>query len=608
MKTFSELYDIFEQIKRHKTPEELAKKHKVSLSSIEKQLKIGISIEKEHTNNKHMAMVIASQHLDEIPDYYTRLKKVESKSVSEGTLHHWYKGSKSKGGKPGWVQADGSPCANEPGETKTPKCFSSGRLAALRKKGKLGKSLIRSAVSRKRKEDKYQQKKSGGSSPTYVSTFSKGKKDPNYIKAEPGIKESIQIKEGKKDIPGKGSGTKDECYYKVKSRFKVWPSAYACVPENGTKALTRDGWKTVNELVIGEDIMTFNLHKNELEFKPILNLHRYKNANTSVIRSGNTGFIFESTDNHNWVVNDVKTKTNRSNKYKKIEGKYLLDTKSLIKVKKNKNIITSAVYKGGGQTKKNLIYKYGDNWIKYILDISEEQRQSWLFSSLIYDGNQQKIQRKSEKPELVENLTWNYTNRDNRQSFRFKQKDIMHRDAFLLSAYLNGGSVTWNKPESKNIYTCHYISNKTTKNCSNFKIIKENITDVWCPETENGTWVMSQEINGNGIITITGNSGALVKCRKAGASNWGKSSNKKIDEAYTRIQETGNTYTIMITWMGKPKIVQMFFPNLIRPTKKEVSIEINKLYPNATVLSYKISLKDPTKPYLFAANTNDKSR
>ena len=30
-----------------------------------------------------------------------------------------------------------------------------------------------------------------------------------------------------KDRKGKGSGTKDACYYKVKSRYSVWPSAYA---------------------------------------------------------------------------------------------------------------------------------------------------------------------------------------------------------------------------------------------------------------------------------------------------------------------------------------------------------------------------------------------
>ena len=29
------------------------------------------------------------------------------------------------------------------------------------------------------------------------------------------------------DRPGKGSGTKDACYHKVKARYDVWPSAYA---------------------------------------------------------------------------------------------------------------------------------------------------------------------------------------------------------------------------------------------------------------------------------------------------------------------------------------------------------------------------------------------
>ncbi len=123
-----------------------------------------------------------------------RGQETESKSpFSEGTLHHWFKGSKSKSGKPGWVQADGSPCANEPGETKTPKCFSSGRLKALKRKGKKGEALIRSAVRRKRQKDKGQQAKSGAAAPTYVSTFARGRKNKNYVKAEPGIKEAMEI-------------------------------------------------------------------------------------------------------------------------------------------------------------------------------------------------------------------------------------------------------------------------------------------------------------------------------------------------------------------------------------------------------------------------------
>jgi hypothetical protein len=312
---FNEMHEI----KSHKTVEQIAKKHRLEVSFVKKQLEMGIPIEHEHTKDKDLATDIALQHLDEIPDYYTRLKKMEADAkkhhkkfkdvkehcgceddaveelesglkklddtsydsidglmrkimkkhdmtakqlhnafvdkhqktpddwINEGTLHHWFKGSKSKSGKPGWVQADGSPCANEPGETKTPKCFSSGRLKSLKKKGKKGEALIRSAIRRKRQKDKGQQQKSGAAKPTNVPTFARGKKDKNYVKAEPGIKEAMELNEASKDRPGKGSGNKDACYHKVKARFKVWPSAYASGALVQCRKKGADNWGTKSE-------------------------------------------------------------------------------------------------------------------------------------------------------------------------------------------------------------------------------------------------------------------------------------------------------------------------------------------------------------------------
>ena len=249
------------------------------------------------------------------------------KIVKEGSLHKWFKGSKSKDGKPGWVQSDGSPCANEPGETKTPKCYSSAKRASMSKKE------LRSADARKSRQDPGQQQKRNAASPTYVKTDKPKKKkkmkeefislplqlevpqndgefklglmfresleqdrgilfvfentashsfhmkntfiplDIAFINEE-GIIESIkeldpmnpvpvypdgdiryavEVNRGwfaengvevgdiiledteeteidlteVKDKKGKGSGTKDACYHKVKSRYSVWPSAYA---------------------------------------------------------------------------------------------------------------------------------------------------------------------------------------------------------------------------------------------------------------------------------------------------------------------------------------------------------------------------------------------
>jgi len=151
--------------------------------------------------------------------------------MQEGNLHNWFSKSKSKDGKPGWVQSDGSPCANEPGETKSPKCYSSRRLAGL-KKTKEGKKKIRSADARKSRQDPGQQQKSGASKPTMVRTF----KDPKDYKKHPTgdhtpTKEEFEVQKETvieaKDKKGKGSGTKDDCYHKVKARYDVWPSAYA---------------------------------------------------------------------------------------------------------------------------------------------------------------------------------------------------------------------------------------------------------------------------------------------------------------------------------------------------------------------------------------------
>jgi len=43
------------------------------------QLEKGIKVEMEHSSNQSIAKEIAMDHLDEFPDYYDRLEKVEKK-------------------------------------------------------------------------------------------------------------------------------------------------------------------------------------------------------------------------------------------------------------------------------------------------------------------------------------------------------------------------------------------------------------------------------------------------------------------------------------------------------------------------------------------------
>ena len=220
------------KVKSHKSVEQIAKKHRLEVSFVKNQLKMGIPIEHEHTKDKDLATDIALQHLDEIPDYYTRLKKMEAdakkhhkkfKDVKEGNLHKWFNKSSSKDGKPGWVNVvTGGTCASdEPGEG-TPKCVSSAKRASMTPAER------RSASRRKKAADPGQQSKSGAEKPTYVSTD------------KPKMNEE-------KDIKGKGSGKKDACYSKVKSRYDVWPSAYASGALVKCRKVGAANWGTKSE-------------------------------------------------------------------------------------------------------------------------------------------------------------------------------------------------------------------------------------------------------------------------------------------------------------------------------------------------------------------------
>lgn len=72
MKQFKKFLDA-------KTPSlaEIAKKHKKSIEYMNQQLRAGIEIEKEHSSNEKIADEIARDYLNERPDYYEKLKKVE---------------------------------------------------------------------------------------------------------------------------------------------------------------------------------------------------------------------------------------------------------------------------------------------------------------------------------------------------------------------------------------------------------------------------------------------------------------------------------------------------------------------------------------------------
>jgi len=271
------------------------------VSDIQKQLDMGIPIEYEHTRNKTLATDIALQHLDEFPDYYTRLKKMEAsakkehkkfkdvkedavtdlqrgivelpdasydsvdnlmrrimkkRKVTAKKLHNdfvdkhnqtpdtWAKknmeedlrlwfGKNDEGGVGGggWDRYNSKgerigKCAKKNPNEPKPKCLSKKKASQLRSQG--GAKAIANAVTRKRKQDPISDRSGKGGKPIMVS---------NKIKEE-------YIQE--KNVPTNPS-LWSRMKSKAKSKFDVYPSAYA----NGWAAKeykkAGGGWKTVNE-------------------------------------------------------------------------------------------------------------------------------------------------------------------------------------------------------------------------------------------------------------------------------------------------------------------------------------------------------------------------
>ena len=119
---------------------------------------------------------------------------LEGNKSGDNSLRDWFGKSRSSDGKPGWVQLGGKyagkPCAKQPGQTTKPKC---------------GSSKMKAALSDKEETAAFRRK---------------NKQDPNPNRKGKAINvntEETQVNEGEKDA----------CYHKVKSRYSVWPSAYA---------------------------------------------------------------------------------------------------------------------------------------------------------------------------------------------------------------------------------------------------------------------------------------------------------------------------------------------------------------------------------------------
>ena len=519
------------KFKSHKTVEQIAKKHRLDVSFIQKQLDMGEPIEHEHTKDHELARDIALQHLDEIPDYYTRLKKMEAdakkhhkkfKDVTEEGLRDWFGKSKSKDGKPGWVNVvTGGTCASdEPGEG-VPKCVSSSKRASMTKAERL------SASKRKKSADPGQQEKSGAAKPTYVSTDSSRKNMK---------KEEVQLQEIK-DKKGKGSGKKDACYNKVKSRYDVWPSAYASGALVKCRKVGAANWGTKSEATMHE----------EQRYCPLCD----KRETRSECSYGGKAWDKVSVKDHEYsmVRSELETLMNAAKRIQSKVGKGEGSLEAWVQSKITKAadyIDTAADYIASGEMEE------GVNPLK---DPKTQIKKSSGAGALTPDAAQQlgpkavALQKEKAKkvdlPKFEETLVDKIT------------KEIL--DEKCWPGYKKKGMKT--------------MFGKKYPNC------------VKAEET-----ITIEDANGNTFVEIVD----LVKPEPL------KSNIKQVDEA-TRLQaQTGNIIAITLLWRGKYYAVRMFFPQTKLPSRQEVTAEVQKVYPDSRVVHHSVSEFIPGQPLIQA--------
>jgi cytochrome c2 len=388
MKNFKEFIDETKaiKIKSHKTVDQIAKKHRLDVSFIQNQLEMGIPIEHEHTRDKVLATDIALQHLNEIPDYYTRLKKMEASAKKE---HKKFKDVKE-----------------EKGEI---------RYCSLCKKEE----------------------------------------------------------------------SQEECKYGP----AMW------------------------------NINARTLTQNQIKF------------NTTRIHPANESVTIEDAN-----------------------GNTFLEVIDLIKPEKMKGV--SEETKSGDSSLHDWFSK----------SKSSDGKPGWVQLGGRYAGKPcAKQPGQNTKPKCGSSkMAANMSDEEEDAAARRKRKEDPNPDR---------------AGQAKNVATEEFVNEDACKEKvkSRYKI-----------------WPSAYA------------SGAVVKCRKVGAANWGNKTEKNnVSENYLRIQTRGTTYTIVLNWRGKYITTQMFFQQFTRPTKVEVTREVRKVYPNAIVLAFNPSLKDPTKPLLFTGQTNE---
>ena len=62
--------------------------------------------------------------------------------------------------------------------------------------------------------------------------------------------------------------------------------------------------------------------------------------------------------------------------------------------------------------------------------------------------------------------------------------------------------------------------------------------------------------------------------------------------------KVGNIIDVYLAWRGGNYMIKMFFPSVKKPSRREVQIQMHKVYPGAKLYNDQVSSHDPGEPIL----------
>jgi uncharacterized membrane protein (UPF0127 family)/cytochrome c2 len=513
---------------------------------------------------------------DENPskDFATTSKKLMAKQKGEvkhtkrgvayeGTLHKWFKSSSSKDGKPGWVNVvTGGTCASdEPGEG-TPKCVSSAKRASMTDAER------RSAARRKKAADPGQQQKSGAAKPTYVSTDKPKKK----MKEEKEEKRYCQVCQKME--------TRDECSYgpEVWDKMTVQRFEEAAMKDheysmarselstviNAAKRLKKkmakgegevEAWvqSKITKAADYLDSAADYVDSGEMKVEEVTLPLRIEIPTN--IRDFNLGLMFRESLDENcgmyFIFDEVGQKS-----FHMTETRIPLDIAFITE----EGIVDSI--KELEPYDKNPVYSEGE-----VLSALEVNR-GWFEENNVEVGDQIIVEQKDVKGKGSGSKDACY-------------HKVKSRYSVWPSAYASGALVKCRKVGAAN------WGNKTKK--EEFEVIDEAGKKCWKGYKKAGTQKLFGKTYNRCVKEESCPICGFDPCQCIEGN---------LDEAVRIPSKTGNIILVTLTWRGKYYGIKMFFPQVTKPSRKEVQDQIEKIYPGSKVNSYYVTDIKPGEQFL----------